>query len=108
MHPSAWPRRLLARPQRGRKPFQQEQSALADARLPDLSGSIPPWSRIRDVFKKWRRRREEQRALQKRADAAEIANARREAEIGRDNDLSDVDKSQPIFRPTDWTGGGPP
>lgn len=60
------------------------------------------------MFTKWWRRKQEQRDLQRRADAEEIANARLEVEHERAGaDLSDVDKSQPIFRPTDWTGGGP-
>jgi hypothetical protein len=60
------------------------------------------------MFEKWRRRRREIRALREQKDAAEIADARSAAEHERvDADLSDVDKAQPIFRPTDWTGGGP-
>jgi hypothetical protein len=61
------------------------------------------------MFKKWWRRREEQRSAQERKDAEGIVDARREVEHGdrRDTDLSDIDKSPPVFHNTDWTGGGP-
>ena len=46
------------------------------------------------MFKKWWGSRQEEHALQEQKDAA-------------DADLSDAQKLPPIFKNTDWTGGGP-
>jgi hypothetical protein len=60
------------------------------------------------VFKKWWHRRQEEHALQEQKDAAATVEARREVEHEHpDADLSDADKLPPIFKNTDWTGGGP-
>ena len=62
----------------------------------------------RDMLKNWWRKRQQDREQQEQKDAAAIAEARREAELERsDPDLSDTDKLTPIFKNTDWTGGGP-
>ena len=60
------------------------------------------------MFRRWWRRGQEERALQEQKDAAAIVNGRREVKHDYpDADLSDADKLPPIFRNTDWTGGGP-
>jgi hypothetical protein len=61
------------------------------------------------MFKKWRRRRQERRALQEQREADAIVDARREVEHWDrgETDLSDVDKLPPIHNPSDWTGGAP-
>jgi hypothetical protein len=60
------------------------------------------------MFKKWWRRRQEERALQAQKDAAAIVDARREVEQWRhDPRLSDADELPPVYPNTDWTGGGP-
>ena len=60
------------------------------------------------MLRRWWRRRHEERALQEQKDAAAIVNGRREVEHDYlDADLNDSDKLPPIFRNTDWTGGGP-
>jgi hypothetical protein len=60
------------------------------------------------MFKKWWRRRQEEHALQEQKDAAALVEARREVEHDHsDAGLNDADKVPPIFKNTDWTGGGP-
>jgi hypothetical protein len=60
------------------------------------------------MVKKWWRKLREDRERQGQKDAATIAEARREGESSHsDPDLSDAEKLPPIFKNTDWTGGGP-
>ncbi len=60
------------------------------------------------MLRSWWRRRHEERALQEQKDAETIVDAQREVEHDRsDADLRDADKLPPIFKNTDWTGGGP-
>ena len=61
-----------------------------------------------DMLKNWWRKRQQDREQQGQKDAVAIAEARREAELERsDPDLSDAARLTPIFKNTDWTGGGP-
>jgi len=60
------------------------------------------------MLKKWWRHRQERRAAQERNDAETIVDGRRDVEHEHlAAGMSDAGKLPPIFKNTDWTGGGP-